>query len=198
MPLWNDTDTNFAPGKPNWYDAANTDNIYANDSGWIIRVPEYTDVHGSVRRKEEILVAARQLAGANTTHRLANGTISAVRFGSSTLGVSGVSNVIITWNEEVEVIGAPTIVVTVANNTSNTVLATVTATYFSGNNTNELSFRFTAQSNAATYSIANTGAAISNTSAQIMDKTSNTINAELFVFGFYTGANSRIGTLVTS
>lgn len=201
MPLWNTTDANTTSGKPNWYNAANTDNIYATDRGWELTQGGgvYTDMHGNTRKKTEILVAsADNFAGANATHNLANATITAVQMGSTTLDVNGVSNVVVTWNEEVTVIGAPTLTVTVANTTSNVVPATVTATYFSGNNTNRLSFRFTAYSNAATYTIPATGVAISNTSAEIKDVTANSVNAELFVFGYFTGANSRIGTLTAS
>lgn len=198
MPLWNTTDANTTSGRPNWYtDAANTDNIYATDRGWeITHSGVYTDVHGNERKKTEILVAgAESFAGANATHNLANATITAVQFGGSTGSVGGVANVIVTFNEEVTVIGAPTLPVTGSNTTSNTVPASVTATYFSGNNTNRISFRFTADANAATYSFPNTGLAITGT---IVDRTANTIAAEKFVFGYFTGANSRIGTLTTS
>jgi len=196
MSLWNKTDTSTDAGKPKHLSTADKKNTYATNEGWVIRHGgEYTDANGKVRKKEEILVAIGGLAGANATALLANSTISAIEFSSSTIDVNGTVSVVLTYNEEVQVIGVPTLPVVSANTTANTLPAALTVSYASGNNTNRLTFTGTAWSNSATYTFANTGLAISGT---IKDAASNTINAEKFVQGYFTGANSTIGTLTAS
>jgi hypothetical protein len=197
MPLWKTSDTVTDAGKPKHLSDAQKKNTYATEKGWVYRAGgQYTDMHGVVRNKEEILVAVRNLAGSNSSTGMANATISAIEFTSSTLALAGSLSARITFNEEVVVIGSPTIAVSAANTTENTVPASLTLTYASGNNTNRLTFTGTAYSNVATYSFANTGLAI--TSGSIKDAVSNTVNAEKYVLGLYTGSNSTIGSVTSA
>ena len=206
MPLWNTVDTASDGARPKY---ANTDphmnvnDVYATSSGWVHN-KTYTDMHGNTRNKEEILVAIRGLAGespvANTTLRLGKANIVDVRFDSATLAAGAVSNVIVTFNERVEIVGANVLTLSIgAANTTAAPIAgaanTLNATYVSGSGTNRLRFNFTADANAANYTVYTTS--IANTAAlALVDVESTSVAANLDIHSSMTGSNSAIGTVV--
>lgn len=196
MPLWKNTDTNLDGAKPVHLKDSEKKDTYATKSGWVHRMGgQYTDMHGNVRKKEEILVSIRDLA--NT---IGAATITSVAFNQASGNTGFAASVIVNYNENVDVFRTPTLTVAVANTTAAVVPATVTATYAGvGNNSNELRFGFTTYSNAAIYTLSASGVTIANTGAlEIVDSTANTVAADLTIPGLYTGANSTIGTLTTS
>lgn len=198
MPLWDKTDDNLNSGKPKFLNSGDQDKTYAGEGGWTInRAGEYTDVHGNVRTKEEVLVAYR---GLQTD--LGAATLGGIAFDKVEGDVGDTFNVVVSYNEPVNVVaGNPTLPVQVANTTANTVpSSSINATYQgTGNTTNRLYFQFTAFANAASYSFAAGGVNIANTQAsQIVDNSDTNNDADLTVPGLYTGANSAVGTLITS
>ena len=192
MPLWNVTDTANNSAKPNWTDTGprhvNKVDVYANDSGWIHGLPSYTDSSGNTRNKTEILVAVRGLS--SNVSRLAAATVTDIRFAGASIEINSVSNVIVTFNEQVTVTGAPRISLSVANTTSNTVFEFPHyATYAAGSGTNRLYFNFTAQSNSAAYTVGDQD--IDLNSGTIVDVVTSTTSG-LQLHPYRTGANSAV------
>tara|TARA_Y100000310_G_scaffold331860_1_gene406271 strand:- start:2388 stop:2972 length:585 start_codon:yes stop_codon:yes gene_type:complete len=194
MPLWKTTANTSDAGQPKFVANTDVNNIYANNAGYIHRRGGvYSDMHGNTRKKQEILVAINQLE--NT---LGKPTVAQYQMSATTADVSGVANVILSFTEEVGIVGSPTITVQAGNTTGNTVPSTVTATYVSGNATNRLYFNFTADANAATYAV-NSTINIANTQAnQIYSLFNTTEIANLSINIVHTGTNSDIGTLTAS
>ena len=208
MPLWKTADTSTDDAKPL---SANNDphmdlnNVFANNSGWIHRVT-YTDTHGNTRNKDEVMVAINGLAGTSPLTKLGQPTISDVRWSRSTVGTTGAAaNIIVTFNEKVNVISANVLTISVgASNTTSNVIGgagtnanTGLATYISGSGTNRLRFALTIDANAATYSLHTT--TISNTAAlALVDNAAQTLTANLSIVAAHVGANSAVGTLTAS
>lgn len=209
MPLWKTADTSTDDAKPLY---ANNDpsmnllNIFANNSGWWHRVT-YTDTHSNTRNKDELMVAIGGLGGdGSTAVKLGQPTISDVRFSRSTVGTTGAAaNVIVTWNEQVQVIGANVLTLTVGviNSTANVIggaganANTVTASYVSGSGTNRLRFAVAIDANAAVYTLHT--ATISNTAdLALVDAGDEGLTANLSIVAAKAGSNSSVGTLTAS
>lgn len=200
MPLWTKTANSASAGseKPKWVPDEDKEDVYAKNSGYVHRRGGvYTDNHGNVRRKEEILVAARELAG---TAKLANAYVSAVKFNQATMDVGAVGNISIFFNQEVLVTGVPTFTINAANTTANTVPSTLTCTYVKGSGNNDLVFNFTADANAATYSFPSTGVSLISNGAgvNIRDVSATSEFSDRTVSYIHSGANSTQGTCTAS
>ena len=196
MPLWKTTDTDTDGAKPRYIEKdphiANTD-VYATNQGWVHR-KTYTDMHGNTRTKDEILVAIRGLAGAG---KLVAATIVDARLSTTTMTVRKTANVIVTWNEQVDVNGVPTLTLVAANTTANTVPASLTASYVSGSGTNRLKFNFIADANNATYTL-NTVTIANTQTLGICDSLTTAVASDLTIPADYTGANSAVGTVTAT
>ena len=197
MPLWGKTDSNTAFAVPKYLTAEQKTRTFADNRGWVLRQTK-TDVHGNTRYIDEVLVAmGDDIPGASF---LGNATISGVYFGDS-VGTSTTSALLstntfvyVTYNELVDVTGgAPTMTLTVAATTGNTLPATVTATYRSGTGTNRLLFSFDTYSNTGTYTI-NTQTIANTAGVKIVD-TGTATAADMTIESALAGANSIAGTV---
>lgn len=143
MSMWNSSET----GKPLF---ANNDphialsDVVATEAGWE-HVQNYTDQHGNVRVKSEILVALNGASGGGLASNLGAATIVSTYFTGSTTPTDNANNavsVVVEYNEVVNVDttgGTPTLVL-VNGNESGAGAGNLTLDYASGNNTNELVF----------------------------------------------------------
>lgn len=71
MPLWDTTSV-----RPKFLDTANTRHCIATDEGWVLR-QAYTDKHGNVRQKEEILIGIGELENTMAAPNIAEIYLSA-------------------------------------------------------------------------------------------------------------------------
>jgi hypothetical protein len=128
MALWGNTDADEA--KPKWLTAAQKEDVYATDKGWV-------QLNG--KGLEEVICS---IGGLSTS--VAGADINAAAFTTTSFGegAGGQINIRLTFNEKVTVTGTPTITVTNSQAGSGTD-ATFTAAYQSGTGTNKLVFRKT-------------------------------------------------------
>ena len=128
MALWGNTDADEA--KPKWLTAAQKEDVYATDKGWV-------QLNG--KGLEEVICS---IGGLSTS--VAGADINAAAFVTTSFGegAGGQINIRLTFNEKVTVTGTPTITVTNSQAGSGTD-ATFTAAYQSGTGTNKLVFRKT-------------------------------------------------------
>ena len=128
MALWGNTDADEA--KPKWLTAAQKEDVYATDKGWV-------KLNG--KGLEEVICS---IGGLSTS--VAGADINAAAFVTTSFDESagGQINIRLTFNEKVTVTGTPTITVT-NDQTGSGTDATFTAAYQSGTGTNKLVFRKT-------------------------------------------------------
>lgn len=128
MALWGNTDADEA--KPKWLTAAQKEDVYATDKGWV-------QLNG--KGLEEVICSIGGLATS-----IAGADINAAAFVTTSFDESagGQINIRLTFNEKVTVTGTPTITVT-NNQAGSGTDATFTAAYQSGTGTNKLVFRKT-------------------------------------------------------
>ena len=176
MPLWNkttsgqpiytDLDSHSAPG-----------DIVAVDGGWA-HVINYTDQHGNVRQKTEILVA--MASDDNSAFVDTNvGTIIAANFNEaytpSAGGGTDVASITVRYSEAVTVTATPTLVAV-----SDGAGGNPTFTYASGTGTNELVFTSAALSGHTSGDILTITPTTSDVSGTIND-TSGTGTSDLTI-----------------
>ena len=133
MALWGNTDADEA--KPKWLTTDEKDTTFATERGWV-----KLDGIGN----EEVLCAIGELSTS-----VAGADITRVAFVSSSLSKAAGGNidVRVTYNEKVDVVGTPVLVVT--NDQTGGGSATLNTVYNSGTGTNRLVFRLVLSGGAA-------------------------------------------------
>jgi hypothetical protein len=181
MPLWGKTDADES--KPKWLDRVNKNGLledcFATEQGWILRHYKGYDKATS-RYWDEVIVALGGLGGDGASDLLAAGDITAVFFEQEALAQTDTGTVVVIYNEQVDVTGSPTLVVT------GDVTGAVTATYARGTGTNRLEFDFTVPSATETLSIG--AQTIGLAGGTIYDKGSTDAADLAFVSGDVVGA----------
>lgn len=134
MALWGNTDADEA--KPKWLTTDEKDTTFATERGWV-----KLDGKGN----EEVLCAIGELSTS-----VAGADITRVAFVTKSFSKAAGGNidVRVTYNEKVDVVGTPELVIT-NDQTNGGSAATLSAAYVSGNGTNRLVFRTTLAPNAA-------------------------------------------------
>ena len=169
MSLWGASDSDES--KPKNLTTAEKKQVFANASGWVLEAGSPLSGNGNTNAQPEVLVA---IGGLATSIGLAD--ITEIEFKSTAFDKSDGGNIdmLVRFNEPVDVTGTPQFLVT--NQTSSS--RNVTCNYLSGSGTNELTFRKTiAANNAATNAndvlkvVANP---VSLNSGTIKDKGTNT------------------------
>ena len=140
MALWGNTDADEA--KPKWLTTDEKDTTFATDRGWV-----KLDGKG----QEEVLCA---IGGLSTS--VAGADITRIAFVTKTFSKAAGGNieVRVTYNEKVDVVGTPVLVVT--NNQTGGGSATLNTVYNSGTGTNRLVFRIALSGGAAATGAGNT------------------------------------------
>ena len=142
MPSWGATDADES--KPKFLTDAEKKLVFANTSGWVLEAGSAFSGNDNPNATPEVLVAIGDL-----TTSLGAADITEVEFKSTAFDKSDGGNIdmLVRFNEPVDVTGTPQFLVT--NQTSSS--RNVTCNYLSGSGTNELTFRKTiAANNAAT------------------------------------------------
>ena len=142
MPLWGATDADES--KPKWLTTAQKKEVFANTTGWVVEGGSALTGNDNTSADPEVLVAIGGLAVS-----IGAADITEIEFKSTAFDKSDGGNIdmLVRFNEPVDVTGTPQFLVT--NNTSSS--RNVTCDYLSGSGTNELTFRKTiAAANAAT------------------------------------------------
>ena len=137
MALWGNTDADEA--KPKWLTAAQKEDVYATDRGWV-------QLNG--KGLEEVICAIGELSTG-----LAGADINTSAFVGAAFDVSAGGNIDVrlTFNEKVTVTGSPTIAITNSQAGGGSA-ASLTATYQSGSSSNKLVFRHTIGAGGSTVS----------------------------------------------
>ena len=142
MALWGATDADEA--KPKHLTTAQQKEVYANTGGWVVEAGSSQTGNGNTSADPEILVAIRGLAASIGAADITEVEFVTTAFGK---GAGGNIDMLVRFNEAVDVTGTPQFLIT--NQTSSS--RNITANYLSGTGTNELTFRKTiAAGNAAT------------------------------------------------
>ena len=146
MALWGGTDADET--KPKFLTAAQKKQVYATAQGWVAEPGLSGNSNSSAQ--PEILVAFKNLAGTDAapSSGLGLADITEIEFVTTSFDKSDGGNidVLVRFNEEVTVTGAPFVVIT-----NDTPARNLQADYLSGSGSNELTFRETiAAANAAT------------------------------------------------
>ena len=142
MPLWGATDADES--KPKWLTTAQKKEVFANTTGWVVEGGSTMTGNDNTSAAPEILCAIGGLAVS-----IGAADITEIEFVTTAFDKSDGGNIdmLVRFNEPVDVTGTPQFLVT--NNTSSS--RNVTCDYLSGSGTNELTFRKTiAANNAAT------------------------------------------------
>jgi hypothetical protein len=107
MSLWGSSSSDES--KPKNLTTADKAEVYANESGWVVRAGSKLTGNGNTSATPEVLVT---LGGLSTA--LAAASISSTQFDISEFDVSagGTLSATVNYNEQVTVVGSPTIVVT--------------------------------------------------------------------------------------
>ena len=139
MPLWGATDTDES--KPKNLTAAEKKEVFANASGWVREAGSALSGNDNTSATPEVLVAIGGLAVS-----IGAADITEVEFVSTSFDKSDGGNIdmLVRFNEAVDVTGTPQFLVT--NQTSSS--RNITCNYLSGTGTNELTFRKTLGTNA--------------------------------------------------
>lgn len=125
MPLWGNSDTNES--KPKWLTQGSKVNdpsrVFATNKGWVYRWDK-----GNGRYWDEVLVAIKGLGSTGSGDKLANPTITEVKFVTKTISVGTGKTLTVqaNYNEAVTVSGSPTVSV-----------GGLTLTYFASGSTPE-------------------------------------------------------------
>lgn len=107
MSLWGSSSSDES--KPKNLTTADKAEVYANESGWVVRAGSKLTGNGNTSATPEVLVT---IGGLSTA--LAAASISSTQFDISEFDVSagGTLSATVNYNEQVTVVGSPTIVVT--------------------------------------------------------------------------------------
>ena len=107
MSLWGSSSSDES--KPKNLTTADKAEVYANESGWVVRAGSKLTGNGNTSATPEVLVT---IGGLGTA--LAAASISSTQFDISEFDVSagGTLSATVNYNEQVTVVGSPTIVVT--------------------------------------------------------------------------------------
>ena len=134
--------------KPKNLTDAEKKEVYATPSGWVREAGSILSGNGNTSATPEVLVA---IGGLNVNMGTAN--ITEIEFVTTAFDKSAGGNidVLVRFNEAVDVTGTPQVSITNGNQGTGTGRGPHLASYLSGSTTNELTFRFTlAGANAAT------------------------------------------------
>ena len=146
MSLWGATDAD--ENKPKNLTTAEKKEVFASASGWVREAGSILSGNGNTRATPEVLVAMRNLAV-----KLGAADITEITFVTTAFDKSAGGNidVLVRFNEAVDVTGTPRVSITNGNQGSGSGRGPHLANYLSGTGTNELTFRCTiAAANAAT------------------------------------------------
>jgi hypothetical protein len=146
MPLWGATDSDES--KPKNLTTAEKKEVFANSSGWVREAGSALTGNDNTSATPEVLVA---IGGLTTS--LGAADITEIEFVTTAFDKSDGGNidVLVRFNEAVDVTGTPRVSITNGNQGSGSGRGPHLANYLSGTGTNELVFRCTiAANNAAT------------------------------------------------
>ena len=146
MSLWGATDSDES--KPKNLTAAEKLEVSASSKGWVREAGSRLSGNGNTSAQPEVLVAMRNLAV-----KLGAADITEITFVTTAFDKSAGGNidVLVRFNEAVDVTGTPRVSITNGNQGSGSGRGPHLANYLSGTGTNELTFRCTiAAANAAT------------------------------------------------
>ena len=167
MALWGISDADES--KPKWLNDADKKKVYADASVWRFENPK----SGAT---DEVLCAVSGLAVS-----IGSADITEIEFVTTSFDKSAGGNidVLVRFNEAVDVTGTPRLSITNGNQGSGTGRGTHLANYLSGTGSNELTFRCTiAAANAATNAddvlVIGSNALAQNGGSTIKDKGTNT------------------------
>ncbi len=146
MPLWGITDTDES--KPKWLTDAEKEEVYANNSGWVVEGGSTMTGNDNTDAQAEVLACVGELATA-----VGSADIGEVEWITTTADKSEgfTLSVRVRYNELVTVTGNPTLAVTNGNQGSGSGRGPHTLVYASGSGTTRLVFSLAiAAANAAT------------------------------------------------
>ena len=146
MPLWGATDSDES--KPKNLTTAEKKEVFANSSGWVREAGSALTGNDNTSATPEVLVA---IGGLTTS--LGAADITDIEFVTTAFDKSDGGNidVLVRFNEAVDVTGTPRVSITNGNQGSGSGRGPHLANYLSGTGSNELTFRCTiAAGNAAT------------------------------------------------
>ena len=146
MPLWGATDSDES--KPKNLTTAEKKEVFANSSGWVREAGSALTGNDNTSATPEVLVA---IGGLTTS--LGAADITDIEFVTTSFDKSDGGNidVLVRFNEAVDVTGTPRVSITNGNQGSGSGRGPHLANYLSGTGSNELTFRCTiAAGNAAT------------------------------------------------
>ena len=146
MPLWGATDSDES--KPKNLTTAEKKEVFANSSGWVREAGSALTGNDNTSATPEVLVA---IGGLTTS--LGAADITEIEFVTTAFDKSDGGNidVLVRFNEAVDVTGTPRVSITNGNQGSGSGRGPHLANYLSGTGSNELTFRCTiAAGNAAT------------------------------------------------
>jgi len=174
MPLWGATDSDES--KPKNLTTAEKKQVFANASGWVLEAGSALSGNDNASATPEVLVA---IGGLTTS--LGAADITDIEFVTTAFDKSDGGNidVLVRFNEAVDVTGTPRVSITNGNQGSGSGRGPHLANYLSGTGTNELTFRCTiAANNAATNAndvlVIGTNALAQNGGSTIKDAGTNT------------------------
>jgi len=146
MPLWGITDTDES--KPKWLTDAEKEEVYANNSGWVVEGGSTMTGNDNTDAQAEVLACVGELATA-----VGSADIGEVEWITTTADKSEgfTLSVRVRYNELVTVTGNPTLAVTNGNQGSGSGRGPHTLAYVSGSGTTRLVFNLViGADNAAT------------------------------------------------
>ena len=174
MPLWGATDSDES--KPKNLTTAEKKQVFANASGWVLEAGSALSGNDNASATPEVLVA---IGGLTTS--LGATDITDIEFVTTAFDKSDGGNidVLVRFNEAVDVTGTPRVSITNGNQGSGSGRGPHLANYLSGTGTNELTFRCTiAANNNATNAndvlVIGTNALAQNGGSTIKDAGTNT------------------------
>ena len=133
-------------------------NVFANQSGWVVQAGTAASGNDNASATPEVLVAIGGLAGADATSGLRAPTVTDMRFVIGTTAATDLTagtssqtiTVEITYDEQVTVVGNPTVVVANGNEGTGTGRGPYTLVYTAtGSTANRLRFTLASQTIAA-------------------------------------------------
>ena len=174
MPLWGATDSDES--KPKNLTTAEKKQVFANASGWVLEAGSALSGNDNASATPEVLVAIGGLATSIGAADITEYEFITTAFDKSD---GGNIDVLVRFNEAVDVTGTPRVSITNGNQGSGSGRGPHLANYLSGTGTNELTFRCTiAANNAATNAndvlVIGTNALAQNGGSTIKDAGTNT------------------------
>ena len=174
MPLWGATDSDES--KPKNLTTAEKKQVFANASGWVLEAGSALSGNDNTSATPEVLVAIGGLATSIGAADITEYEIITTAFDKSD---GGNIDVLVRFNEAVDVTGTPRVSITNGNQGSGSGRGPHLANYLSGTGTNELTFRCTiAANNNATNAndvlVIGTNALAQNGGSTIKDAGTNT------------------------